>query len=271
MELIIIILLIVLILCVLFLIFEIKNKENQMNQSNHYIQNMEQDLKKMNQVMTNVKQRGNWGEYQLSYLLGIYAADNEEVYKMQYILDNNKIVDAALFLPGTEKVLCIDSKFPMENYLKMNEDKENQEYYFRLFKNNIKKHIDDVSTKYITPYTANQAILFIPSEAIYQFICSKSSDLFQYALNQHVLLASPTTLIGIIYTLIASTKDFYRQNHVEEIEQDLEALLQDVDRLLLRCDKAQKNLNNLQEQYQMIYTSSQKIGKRIQKITKGEL
>ena len=269
MEIVIVILLTILIVCVLFLIVEIKHKNKEENETIRSIENMEQDLKKMNLIFNNTKQRGNWGEYQLEYLLNMYASENKEVFQMQYPLENKKIADAILYTYD-HQILCIDSKFPMENYLKMIEDKENQEYYFRLFKNNMKKHIQDISQKYITPQTMNQAILFIPSEAIYQFVCAKCSDLFQEALSSHVLLASPTTLVGIIYTILSQTKDFYRQEHVEEIEKDLKVLLEDVNRLLQRSEKAQNNLNLLQDKFEMVHTSCKKIGKRIQKITEGE-
>ena len=269
MEIVIVILLTILIVCVLFLIVEIKHKNKEENETIRSIENMEQDLKKMNLIFNNTKQRGNWGEYQLEYLLNMYASENKEVFQMQYPLENKKIADAILYTYD-HQILCIDSKFPMENYLKMIEDKENQEYYFRLFKNNMKKHIQDISQKYITPQTMNQAILFIPSEAIYQFVCAKCSDLFQEALSSHVLLASPTTLVGIVYTILSQTKDFYRQEHGEEIEKDLKVLLEDVNRLLQRSEKAQNNLNLLQDQFEMVHTSCKKIGKRIQKITEGE-
>ena len=269
MEIVIVILLTILIVCVLFLIVEIKHKNKEENETIRSIENMEQDLKKMNLIFNNTKQRGNWGEYQLEYLLNMYASENKEVFQMQYLLENKKIADAILYTYD-HQILCIDSKFPMENYLKMIEDKENQEYYFRLFKNNMKKHIQDISQKYITPQTMNQAILFIPSEAIYQFVCAKCSDLFQEALSSHVLLAYPTTLVGIVYTILSQTKDFYRQEHVEEIEKDLKVLLEDVNRLLQRSEKAQNNLNLLQDQFEMVHTSCKKIGKRIQKITEGE-
>ena len=269
MEIVIVILLTILIVCVLFLIVEIKHKNKEENETIRSIENMEQDLKKMNLIFNNTKQRGNWGEYQLEYLLNMYASENKEMFQMQYPLENKKIADAILYTYD-HQILCIDSKFPMENYLKMIEDKENQEYYFRLFKNNMKKHIQDISQKYITPQTMNQAILFIPSEAIYQFVCAKCSDLFQEALSSHVLLASPTTLVGIVYTILSQTKDFYRQEHVEEIEKDLKVLLEDVNRLLQRSEKAQNNLNLLQDQFEMVHTSCKKIGKRIQKITEGE-
>ncbi len=234
------------------------------------IEMMERDIRDMNRVMTNTKQRGNWGEYQLDHLLSLYAGQNPEIFEMQYTLNNGKIADAAFHLPNNHKVLCIDSKFPMENYLEMDEDEENREYYFRQFKANMKKHIDDISKKYITSQTMNQAILFIPSEAIYQFVCAKCEDIVSYGLKKHVFITSPTTLVGITFTLISSTKDFYRASHLEEIEQSLSLLQEDVERLVARSEKAEKSLESLAGQFHSVSTSAKKIGSRIDKITGGE-
>ena len=186
---------------------QILRKENALGAQS--IQKMQTDLSSMNKVMTNTKMRGNWGEYQLQSLLEIYAGQNPEIFSMQYGLKNGKVRVA-----GTDKVLCIDSKFPMENYLRIEEGK-NQQEFIRLFKMNMKKHIDDIASKYISEQTVDQAILFIPSESIYQFVCGKCTDTLNYALERHVLMTSPTTLVGVILTLLASTRDFYRRAHIE--------------------------------------------------------
>ena len=127
---------------------------------------------------------------------------------MQYTLPNGKIADCAFHLPDTNKVLCIDSKFPMENYLNLQEDMDT---YLRPFKMNMKKHIDDVANKYINIDTMPYALLFVPSEAIYQFVCAKCDDLFTYALQKHVMLVSPTTLVAEVMTLYQVLKIFIEQ------------------------------------------------------------
>lgn len=215
----------------------------------------------MNRVMTNTKARGTWGEYQLEHLLSIYAGSNPTIYTMQYTLDNGKIADAILHLPNTDKILCIDSKFPMENYLRK-EDK--------LFQRDVRKHIDDISKKYVTSQTVDQAALFLPSEAIYQTICASFQDLVEYALDHHVLLCSPTTLIGVVYTLLASTKDFYRANHMEEIEKNILALQEDVNRLCLRSEKAEKTLQTLENQFHEVSISASKLSHRMNRMVDGK-
>lgn len=225
------------------------------------------DLSTISTVMTNTKRRGNWGEYQLNLLMDLYTAKNPNVYSTQYTLLNGKIADVVLHMPGSNKVLCIDSKFPMENYLNLLETED--ENFLKIFRNNIKKHIDDVANKYITSETMDQAILFIPSEAIYQFICSESEQSLNYALQKHVLLASPTTLVGILYTLIASTQDFYRAKNIKEIERNILLLQEDVDRLLARSTKAEKSLESLVDQFHQVSISAQKISNRMDKMMDG--
>ena len=237
---------------------QILRKENALGAQS--IQKMQTDLSSMNKVMTNTKMRGNWGEYQLQSLLEIYAGQNPEIFSMQYGLKNGKVADAILRVAGSDKVLCIDSKFPVENYLRIEEGK-NQQEFIRLFKMNMKKHINE--------QTVDQAILFIPSESIYQFVCGKCTDTLNYALERHVLMTSPTTLVGVIFTLLASTRDFYRSAHIEEIEKNILSLQQDAHRLEQRSQKAKQSLESLVQQFHSISVSASKITKRMDTIIEG--
>ena len=246
---------------------QVQRSQATVNQSMDWLQNQ---MDSINRVMTNTKRRGNWGEYQLDWLLHEYAGENESIYTNQYTLPNGKIADVAFHLPGTEKVLCVDSKFPMENFIRMDEESENRETYYRAFRQNIKKHIDDISNKYINEYTASQAIMFIPSESIYQFICAKCDDLLNYALQKHVMVTSPTTLVGIVFTLHASTQEFYQAHHMEEIEKNILSLQQDMERLVTRSEKAQKSLESLAGQFQLVSTSANKISQRFNKMIQGK-
>ncbi len=217
-------------------------------------------MDKMTRIMTNTKARGTWGEYQLEYLLKMYVGNNTEVYSLQYTLPNGKIADAILHLPDTKKVLCIDSKFPMENYVAGME---------KQFVQNVKKHINDVADKYINMHTVNEAILFLPSEGVYQEICAGQSDILEYALSRHVLLTSPTTLVGVIYALLASTKDFYQATHMDEIEKEILKLEEDMNRLVERIEKAQRSYEALGTHLENASTSVHKLDAQMQKIKQG--
>ena len=293
MEIIILILLCVVIVCLIVLLMQNKSKEVETSSTDSLIlqknfeyllkqvqdvqknqatskvslNQMEEYLYRMNMVMTNTKLRGNWGEYQLDMLLSVYCGQNPSIYSMQYTLPNGKIADCAFHLPDTNKVLCIDSKFPMENYMNLQEDMDT---YLRPFKMNMKKHIDDVANKYINMDTMPYALLFVPSEAIYQFVCAKCDDLFTYALQKHVMLVSPTTLVAEVMTLLSSTKDFYRTSHMEEIERNILLLQEDANRLVERSIKAEKTLETLATQFHAVSISAQKLSSRMTKMGEDE-
>ena len=132
----------------------------------------------------------------------------------------------------------------MENYLNLQEDMDT---YLRPFKMNMKKHIDDVANKYINIDTMPYALLFVPSEAIYQFVCAKCDDLFTYALQKHVMLVSPTTLVAEVMTLLSSTN-----------------------RLVERSIKAEKTLETLATQFHAVSISAQKLSSRMTKMGEDE-
>ncbi len=203
-------------------------------------QSMASQVSSITKVMTNAKKRGTWGEYQLDHLVRTCLGDSPFIYSSQYHLQNGKISDGAFHLPGTEQVLCIDSKFPMENYLKMAAEPESAAFFEKELRRNIRKHILDVSEKYITPQTLDTAILFIPNEGLFEYLCSDGADLMSFALEHHVMLVSPTTLAGVVFTLLASTKSFYRAQNLQEIESRMEDLSRKAQTLALQSDKGRK-------------------------------
>lgn len=226
----------------------------------------------INDIMINKKSRGNWGEYQLNNLLSVYAGDNQEIFETQYKLKNGYIGDVALHLPGTDKIMIIDSKFPLENYQKfIDEDTLEGERlkYEAAFRQDIKKHINDTSKKYISSQTVENAVMFIPGEAIYMYICGNCANLIQYAHSKHVLITCPTTLIGVVFTLINITKDFNRSKHIKTLEKDIVAMYEDVTRLTERLDSVDQAIIRAQKLFKDVRISAEKIGKRIIKIHDG--
>lgn len=239
--------------------------------STQILSNVSQDINEMNRVMINKKSRGNWGEYQLDTLLSIYCGESKEIYQMQYTLGNGMIGDAALKLPGNKKILIVDSKFPMENYVRIldSSNETDRTRYSGLFKIDIKKHIDDIMKKNITKETVDLAVMFIPSEAIYTYICAENEDLVAYAHTKHILLTSPTTLLGVVFTLINATKDFNRSNHIKDIEKSIILMADDARRLGERMDKVQSSTDILEKSLKDARISADKISNRIQRLADG--
>ena len=241
-----------------------------LGQSDIIINQMIDGMHDINVIMTNTKKRGTFGEYQLYHILSLYCGDNQHIYEEQYHLNNGKIGDAALHLPGNTKVLIIDSKFPMENYLKIVDNPKDVSYQNE-FKKNVKKHIDDISKKYITEETLEEAVMFIPSEAIYLYLCDECADLYDYAHNKKVLMTSPSTLMGVVFTLINITKDFNRSENIKEIEKRIIKLKDDTDRLDDRYGKVMKNLSTLEKSLRELEISKDKISKTINQAYDGAI
>lgn len=252
--------------------FHILNKGSY--HSLNMIDTISDNLNQIQKVMVNKKARGNWGEYQLEMLLSLYIGNSEKIYESQYQLEEGVIGDVALHLPNSEKVLILDAKFPMENYQNIIENSHRralEDRYIQLFKTNIKKHIHDISKKYITAKTLDTAIMFIPSEAIYTFICSECAELIDEAYKYHVLMTSPTTLAGVVFTLVDATKDFHRQEHMKELEKQMIALFEDTQRLVERSEKVNQSALQTVKQIEEMQISVQKLSKRVQKINDGQI
>lgn len=234
---------------------------------------MAQHLNEMQKVMVNKKARGNWGEYQLDWLLESYMGSSINIYEKQFTLENGMIADVAFHLPDSNQILVLDSKFPMENYLQiLNHEgqKTIEDKYKQLFKTNIKKHIHDISKKYITEQTLNIAIMFIPSEAIYTYILSEFPELIDEAFTHHIMMTSPTTLSGVLFSLLHSYKQFYRAQNYQEIEKELGLLMDDVKRLTQRAENAKKHALQTTQQMEDLEISLRKISNRINKISNGK-
>ena len=219
----------------------------------------------MSRIMNRSKSRGMWGEYQMELLLENYAGTRGRIWDRQVTLANGKIADAALLLPGSRQVLCVDSKFPMDNFLRMDEDPR----YEKLFAQNMKKHIDDVAQKYITEQTAPLAVLFVPAEGVYQYILSDCPDLFDYSLRHHVMITGPGTLTGVLTILGQAQRDWYRAEHRPEIETGLEKLQEEAARLSDRCEKAERTFSALSDQLHQSAVTSRKMRRKLDELLEG--
>lgn len=219
----------------------------------------------MSRIMNRAKTRGMWGEYQLELLLESYGGKAGRIWDRQVTLANGRIADAALLLPGSQQVLCVDAKFPMDNFLRIDEDPR----YEKLFRQNMKKHIDDVASKYITEQTAPVAILFVPAEGVYQYILAECDALFEYSLDRKVLITGPATLTGTLTVLGKVQKDWYRAQNQPEIEAGLRQLQTEADRMEERCSRAERTFASLQEQLHQSAVTSRKMKQKLDALLEG--
>ncbi len=224
-------------------------------------------------VLSDKRSRGAFGEIQLSALIANMMPGNS--YSLQHTFPNGVRADCVLFLPEPTGTLCIDSKFPLESYQRMTDlslgdaDRVTAE---RQFKQDIKKHIKDIATKYIIPgETSDGAMMFIPAEAVFAEIHSHHRDLVEEAQRVHVWLVSPTTMMAVLTTARAVLKDAATRKQIHIIQEHLVALSDDFGRFTTRMKKLADHIRMAHEDAGQVQTSARKITSRFEKIEQVEL
>lgn len=222
-------------------------------------------------VLTDKKTRGIFGEVQLAHILkNVFGDTQGKVYELQSMLSNKRIADAVLRLPEPLGLLAVDAKFPLENYQRMvdGELSENDRLAAQKeFSKNLKKHIDDISSKYIIPNeTSDQAILFLPAEAIFSQVHAYHLDLVEYASKKRVWLTSPTTFLAILTTVQAVLRNVERSEHMEEIRQELNKLEEDFGRFDERWLDLSKHMGTVMKDIDKLNISQKKLNERFRKI-----
>ena len=185
-------------------------------------------------------------------------------------MENGFIADAILYAPSPLGTICIDSKFPLENYQKMTDktlSKEERELALKQFKLDVKKHIDAISTKYIVPgETSNEAIMFLPAEAIFAEINAYHPDLIEYAYNKSVWITSPTTLMSTLTTISMILKNMERDKYAKVIHEELNKLSFEFARYKERWDKLSRSIDTVSKDVKEIHVTTQKITNRFNSI-----
>lgn len=218
-------------------------------------------------ILSDKKSRGAFGEVQLQTLLQNMLPETH--YSLQHTLSNGKRADCLLQLPEPTGNIVIDAKFPLENYRKLQnaENEGEKKSAETLFRNDIKKHIQDIADKYIIENeTADSAMLFIPAEAIFAEIHGKYEDLVEVAHQKRVWLASPTTMMAILTTARAVLKDAATRQQIHIIQEHLVALGKDFQRFQDRMDNLSKHIQQANKDVEEVHVSSQKLTSRFQKI-----
>ena len=219
------------------------------------------------------RSRGAFGEVQLEGLVrNVLPPDS---FKMQHTFSNDMRVDCALFLPEPTGIVAVDSKFPLENYHKMFDSSLSeaiQKAAEKQFKLDVKKHVDDIASKYIIPnLTSDGAVMFIPAEAVFAEIHAYHPEIIDYAMNKRVWLVSPTTLMAVLNTARAVLKDVEMRKQVHIIKDELGRLSKDFERFDTRMKKLADNIRQAHENAQEVHISSQKITNRFKQIERVEL
>ncbi len=240
------------------------------------IENLSSNVVSLQDVLTDKKTRGVFGEIQLNQILiNVFGEGNASVYEIQKILSNGKIVDALLNLPEPLGSIPVDSKFPLENYKRMVNKtlgEEIKKVAEREFKRDLKKHIDDIANKYLAPKeTADQAILFLPAEAVFAEVHAYHSDLVEYAYTQRVWLTSPTTFLATLTTVQTILLNLERNKYMHVIHEEINKLGQEFSRYQERWGDLAKHIGTVSKDVEKINITSNKISDRFQKIMEVEI
>jgi DNA recombination protein RmuC len=227
----------------------------------------------LQEILSDKRSRGAFGEVQLNALISNMMPENS--YSLQHTFGNGVRADCALFLPEPTGTVCIDSKFPLESYQRMTDlnlgdaDRAAAE---RQFRQDIKKHIKDIASKYIIPgETSTGAMMFIPAEAVFSEIHGHYPDLVEEAQRARVWMTSPTTMMAVLTTARAVLKDDATRTQVHIIQKHLTALAQDFSRFQERMDKLAVHIGQAQKDVGDVQISARKISSRFEKIEGVEL
>jgi DNA recombination protein RmuC len=253
----------------------IADRITKIDEAQKNIQQLSISIVDLQGVLTDKKTRGLFGEVQLKQLLSNTFGDREQLYKMQHKLSNDKMVDAVVYAPEPIGMISIDSKFPLENYNRMVDsaltDGERTDAR-KLFKSDVKKHVDAIATKYIIlGETSEQAIMFLPAEAIFAEINAYHYELIDYAQQRSVMITSPTTLLSVLTIVEAIVLEAERNKHSKEMQLQISKLAQEFNRFKDRWGKLNRDIDALADDVKKINTTSEKITKSFDSIASVQL
>ena len=234
---------------------------SKIDEAQKKIETLSGDIVSLQSILTDKKTRGIFGEVNLKHILSsVFGENNDNIYKMQYTLSTGVIADSVVFAPEPLKTIAIDSKFPLEHYQLMVDKKTPQNEranYEKMFKQDMKKHIDAISSKYIiSGETADQAILFLPAEAIFAEINAYHQDIIDYS------LISTLTVIQMII------KNMERDKYTSIIHDELNKLGLEFARYRERWDKLARSIQTVNKDVESVYITSDKISKKFEAINK---
>jgi DNA recombination protein RmuC len=223
-------------------------------------------------VLANKQARGAFGQGRMEAIV----ADGlpKDAYAFQFTLSNGKRPDCAVFLPGDERPLLIDAKFPLESitaFREANSD-ETKRVASQKLRQDIQKHVADIADRYfLHGETQDMALMFVPSESVYADLHEHFDDLVQKAFRQRVILVSPSLLMMAIQVLQAVVKDARMREAAEQIRTEVGKLMDDVNRLRDRALNLQKHFAQASDDVGQVLISADKVAKRGAQIEALEL
>jgi DNA recombination protein RmuC len=237
------------------------------------IEGLASNVVSLQEILGDKRSRGAFGEVQLEAL--VRNSMPPDAYAFQYTLKSGVRADCVLILPEPTGTVCVDSKFPLENYSRMFDDSlppAERDAARRQFKADVKKHVDDIAAKYIVEgETSDGAVMFLPAEAVFAEIHAYHPDLVEHAQKKRVWLTSPTTLMAVLNTARAVIRDSETRRMAHVIKDELGKLAKDFARFDERMKKLASHIEQANKDVGEVRISSDKISKRFAQIERVEL
>jgi DNA recombination protein RmuC len=218
-------------------------------------------------VLANKQARGAYGQGRMEAI--IKDALPSSAYTLQATLANRTRPDCLIHLPGDERPLAIDAKFPLEGFTALREAQTDEAKLAadRRVRNDLGVHIKDIAEKYVRGgETQDMALLFVPSEALYADLCEKFEDIIQKAHRARVIIVSPSLLMMAVQVIQTLVRDSRMRDQAREIQIEVERLLEDVRRVQDRAGKLETHFRQAQEDVAGLVTSADKVNRRGERI-----
>lgn len=227
----------------------------------------------LQELLGDKRSRGAFGEVQLEALVRNVLPN--QAFEMQYTLSNGARVDCVLRLPAPTGMVCVDSKFPLENYKLMLDPKAQEAdraIAQKAFRLDVKKHVDAIASKYIIDNeTSDGAVMFVPAEAVFAEIHAYHPEVVDYAIGKRVWIVSPTTLMAVLNTARAVLKDVETRKQIHVIKEALGRLAVEFGRFDDRLKKLADHIRLAHEDAERIQVTGGKIAQQFQRIESAEL
>ncbi|MDA1153184.1 MAG: DNA recombination protein RmuC [Proteobacteria bacterium] len=231
------------------------------------IEKLSGDVLSLQDILSNKQRRGLFGEIQLTDIVS--KALPTDSFTLQATLSNGKRADCLVHLPNPPGPIVIDAKFPFESYeaLARADTQELQKIALRDLGNAVRKHIKDISERYIIDgETADGAIMFLPSEAVYAELHARLPEVVRAGFDARVWIVSPTTCMATLNTMRAILKDARMREQAGAIRKELSLLGGDVDRLVTRVGNLDRHFGQAAKDLEDIKISAEKAGKRANRL-----
>ena len=237
------------------------------DQAQNNIKALAGEVSGLQSVLSNKQARGAFGEKQMQDLIRAFLPSR--AFTFQHTLSNNTRVDALIHMPESHGDVAVDSKFPMESWRRMIEADGSYEAEGakRDFRNDMMKHVKDISRKYLVEgETYELALMFLPSDAIFAELHNSFDAVVDKAFSQRVIIVSPTTFMATLHTMQAVMNDAEIQKNAALIKREVSVMAEDVARLDERVARLQKHFRMADKDMSDIQISSRKISSRAKKI-----